>query len=300
MLDILSATICICTYNRAERLSVALDALKKLKNERRIEMQILIIDNNSTDNTRETVERYSGSLPILYLFEHEQGLSHARNRALSECHADFLLFTDDDVTVDPFWLDEFIKTAQEFPEADYFGGKVIPCWSNGRPRWLKDENMALLSGLFVNYDLGTNTRLYTSNDPLPYGASFGVTRKLFEQLKPFCTKLGVKGNIPGRGEEAEYLARAMNQGFRGAYVGSALCYHWVDPIRLNLRYMYKYGVQKGIAEKLTCPVRNIKGRLFKELMYAIKGIYQLIKGRGDRFRQCIINMGIQRGHRLRE
>jgi GT2 family glycosyltransferase len=121
---------------------------------------------------------------------------------------------------------------------------------------------------------------------------------LFKTIEPFRTDLGVKGNIPGRGEEADYLNRAKKHGFKGAYVGKAVCYHWVDPVRLSLRHMYRYGIQKGIAEKIIHAKQSNEGSLFQELLYGLKGLFQLTKGRGDRFRQCIINMGIQRGLRL--
>jgi hypothetical protein len=61
--------------------------------------------------------------------------------------------------------------------------------------------------------------------------------------------------------------------------------------------MYHFGIQKGITERLINPDKNTKGSLSQELMYGIRGLYQLLKGRGDRFRQCVINMGIQRGLR---
>jgi glycosyltransferase involved in cell wall biosynthesis len=262
--------------------------------------ELLVIDNNSTDETKHVSERYRNKLPILYIFEPNQGLSYARNRAITECHTNLLLFTDDDVTLESYWLYEFIKAAREFPEADYFGGRIIPYWPNSHPHWLKDENMALLSGLFVKYDLGENNRMYKPDDPEPYGASFAIRRRLFNNIDYFRPELGVKGNIPGRGEEAEYFIRAKENGFKGAYVGTAVCYHWIDPLRLTLKYMYRYGIQKGIAEVLIHPDKNVKGSLFQELLYGLKGLYQLVKGRGDRFRQCVINMGIQRGLRSQE
>jgi GT2 family glycosyltransferase len=224
-------------------------------------------------------------------------LSSARNRAIAECTSDILIFTDDDVKVSTTWLIEFIHAARSFPDASYFGGRILPYWSNSRPGWLRDESMALISGLLLHYDLGEDNRPYTIRDPLPYGASFAIHRNLFEITESFREDLGVSGTIPGRGEEAEYLNRAANHGFSGVYVGKAVCYHRVDPQRLNLKYMYAYGIQKGIAESLINKKEKLKGSRLVELMYAVKGIVQLTKGRGDRFRQCVINMGIQHGLR---
>ena len=288
-------TLCICTYNRSNSLARTLKSFKAIPKTHN--WVLLVVDNNSKDDTKDIIKAFNDDLPIKYVKETIQGLSHARNRAIKECFGDLLIFTDDDVQVTPSWLHEFISASNRFPEADYFGGRILPLWPDLRPSWIKDEGMPLLGGLFVYYDLGTENRVYNTEDPTPYGASFGIRRKLFEQIKPFRTDLGVSGEKPGRGEEAEYLTRARNFSFRGAYVGKSLCYHRVDPTRLRLRYLYRFGVQKGITENIMNPSRNSTGSFRRELSYGIRGIGQLAKGRGDRFRQCVINMGIQAGLR---
>lgn len=288
-------TVCICTYNRSSFLARTLESFMKAP--MGYNWELLIVDNNSKDDTRDVVQAFGTDLPVRYVMEAAQGLSYARNQAIQECLGELLIFTDDDVQVSSSWLNEFITAAKLFPEADYFGGRVLPYWPAGRPSWLKDEGVSLLGGLFVCYDLGTEVRMYRTQDPTPYGASFAIRRRLFDCLDPFRIDLGVTGNIPGRGEESEYLSRARECGFSGAYVGTAVCYHWVDPIRLRLSYMYRFGIQKGIAEVKMYGCQNLKGSLSKEFLFAVRGLFQLAKGRGDRFRQCIIMMGIQAGLR---
>ena len=288
-------TVCICTYNRSNSLARTLKSFKAIP--RTHNWVLLVVDNNSKDNTKDIIKFFNDDLPIKYVKETAQGLSHARNRAIKECFGDLLIFTDDDVQVTSSWISEFISAANHFSEADYFGGKVLPYWPSGRPNWLNDESMALLGGLFVRYDLGSAARMFTDGEPTPFGASFAVRRRLFEHLAPFRTDLGPIGTIPGRGDDSEYLGRARDMGFKGAYVGTALCSHWVDPARLRLIYMYRFGIQKGLAEiRMNRAVIN-KGSIGREVGFALRGLWQLIKGRGDRFRQCVINMGIQAGLR---
>jgi len=290
-------SVCICTYNRAKSLSAALQSLTAMEREEDLTWEVLLVDNNSSDNTRSVADSFSNKLPLRYVFEPKQGLSHARNRAITECRSDILLFTDDDVVVEPAWLKKYVAAAQRFPGADYFGGRVLPHWQDGRPPWLRDEPMPLLSGLFIWYDLGQDTRQYVHTELLPYGASFAIRRRLFERLEPFRVDLGVSGNTPGRGEEAEYLSRARAGGSEGIYVGTAVCHHWVDLERLKLSYMYRFGIQKGI-EQVIIAGRTYSGNTYlSELKYGLRGLFQLLKGRGDRFRQCVINMGIQNGLR---
>ena len=291
-----NASVSICTYNRAELLKNTLKSLVEMYSPE-IEWELLLVDNNSTDATKPVAQMFSQSLPLRYFFEKNQGLSYARNRAISECRSNLLLFTDDDMLLSSCWLQSYVSAARNFPDADYFGGKILPRWPDGRPLWLKDEGMALLSGLFGYYNQGDDVRMYDYKNPTPFGGNFGLRRSLFENLEPFCVDLGVSGNRPGRGEETEYLSRARSKGYQGAYVGNAECFHLVNSSHLRLNYLYRFGIQKGVAEmRLNC-CRELKGSFRLELNYAVRGLWQLAKGRGDRFRQCVINMGIQAGLR---
>lgn len=292
-----SFSLAICTYNRAPSLARLLRSLEDaMANAAGGTWEVLVVDNNSTDSTREICNWFAGKLPLRYVFEGEQGLSNARNRAIAECAGDLLVFTDDDVVVDRDWLREYARGPARFRGAAFFGGRVLPMWDTPRPGWLRDEKMPLLSGLLVNYDLGDESRWLAEGEPGPFGASFAITRELFEKVGDFRPDLGVKGEVPGRGEEADYLQRAVAAGFRGAYLATAVCHHPVDPGRLSPGYLYRYGVQKGIAERR---MRRLapRGTVGRELMYGVRGLWQLVRGRGDRFRQSVINMGIQRGLR---
>jgi glycosyltransferase involved in cell wall biosynthesis len=253
----------------------------------------LLIDNNSSDATAQVAERFKSKLPLRYVFEGVQGLSAARNRALKEFIGDLLAFTDDDVVLDQHWLAAYCRAAHEFSDAAYFGGRILPLWEGDKPRWLADPGLSLISGLLVYYDMGDQDRWLTESDALPFGASFAIRRHLAHQLPVFRTDLGVSGGSLGRGEEADYLQRARNRGERGSYVGQAICYHVQSSHRFRIPYLFRYGISKGQAEALmSLQPRASRAR---QLEFLVRGLWQLLKGRGDRFRQCVINMGIQEG-----
>jgi GT2 family glycosyltransferase len=135
-----------------------------------------------------------------------------------------------------------------------------------------------------------------ATEPLPFGASFAVKRSLFEKAGRFRVDLGTGGMGLGRGEETEFLMRARAAGAHGVYVGEALCFHNYDPSRLGLRELYCYGVSSGrshnaIVGQMPC------GSYSTAALFILRGLYQAMKGHGDRFRQCIINAGIQVGTR---
>jgi glucosyl-dolichyl phosphate glucuronosyltransferase len=256
----------------------------------------LIIDNNSRDHTPGVADEFRERLPVRYFFEANQGLSHSRNRAIREALGEGLIFTDDDVRPNPCWLNEYVMSFRIYHDAEYFGGRIVPYWPGGKPKWVRDINMPLLGGLFGSYDQGNTVRYYAPGDMHPYGANFALRRSLFERLERFRVDLGMKGSVPGRGEEAEYFLRAQKAGARGLYVPDAAVLHRVEAARLDLEYLYRFGVQKGIASK-KIELGEDKPKASSEVAYLVRGMYQLLKGRGDCFRQCIINMGIQRGLR---
>lgn len=285
-------TVAICTFNRAERLRAALASLVEA-NAPDVPWELLVVDNNSSDDTSTVAEAFAPSLPLRYVFEPEQGLSAARDRAMTEAWGDWLLFTDDDVLVDRDWLVHYFAAMRRFPDAGFLGGRVRPYWPEGRPRWVRDERMSLIAGLLVCYDLGEEGRAYAPGDPLPFGASFALHRAVFESVGGFRRDLGVKGGALGRGEETEYLERVRAGGWNGAYVGGACVRHWTDPRRLTLAYLLRYGYHKGRSGGGSR--RSLWRRSVGAGGFLLRGLVQLLRGRGDRFRQSVINAGIVLG-----
>lgn len=261
---------------------------------------MLVVDNNSSDSTKSVCAEFVRRLPLRYVFESEQGLSHARNRALKEAGDGFLIFTDDDVLFDPAWLREYVKAFAAWPEAAFFGGRVLPRWQRRRPRWLVDESLPLISGLLVRYDFGEANRPYAPREPTPFGASFALNLRRAARAGEFRKDLGVSGGVPGRGEETDYLERLVAAGEHGIYVGRAMAWHVQDDARFGWGYLYRYGIQKGIAARRANPgaaADSSASSFMTEVMYAARGALQLLRGRGDRCRQCVILMGIQKGLR---
>src|SRR5437899_2703201 len=97
-------TVVICTWNRARLLDRTLTAMRRLRIPEATQWELLVVNNNCTDDTDEVIEKHLTHLPIRRLVEPEQGHSNARNRALTVATGDLILWTDDDVEVDPEWL----------------------------------------------------------------------------------------------------------------------------------------------------------------------------------------------------
>ena len=129
-------SICICTYNRSESLWRTLDSLAKQDDIDSGAVEVLIVDNNCTDGTSNVVEAFREKLPIRRVTESRQGLAHARNRAVADFRGDVLLFTDDDIRFGAGWLTAYRDAIRRFPDADYFGGRILPDWGQTKPRGL--------------------------------------------------------------------------------------------------------------------------------------------------------------------
>jgi len=302
----LKLTVCICTYNRSDKLARLLSNIHNdLLIPDNFQVDFMCIDNCSTDDTARQVKLFQSKfseraklLPnenfkLHYLYEKAQGLSHARNLALKETNSDWLIFTDDDVQLDANWLVSYGQMIQEYPDASFLGGRVLLYWQQPKPNWLRDEDMPLLSGVLCKYDKGDSLLKYDSAANLPYGASFAMSRILIQQIGEFRIDLGVQGDTQGRGEDTDYFARALSIGANGYYCNAAICYHDAVIERFTTNYLFFHGVAKGKAEYLFG--NKIDSSISRQIEIVVKACWQLIKGRRDLYFQGVINFGMTRG-----
>jgi len=287
-------SVCVCTYNRAQRLARTLDTLAAQIGVDWANVEVVVVDNNCTDETADVVAAAAARLPIRRVVEQAQGLANARNRALAVSRGQWIIFTDDDVLLERNWLQSYTEAFDAFPEASFAAGRIVPLWKQGCPGWFKGERLDLMNGVLGWYDIGTDLRAMTPADPEPFGANFAVRRTLVKSIGIFEPSLGMHGRKLGRGEETEFFIRAQAAGAKGIYVGGALCHHPVEADRLSLPALYRYGVASGRAYRAIMNPRESGSRL-KGATFLARGMLQLLKGRGDRFRQCVINAGIQAG-----
>src|SRR5271154_1000419 len=130
-------TIILCTFNRSRSLAKALESAAKSKVPDSVEWEVLVVDNNSRDETCAVVEKLCRQHPgrFRYLFEPRQGLCQARNSGIREAEGDILAFMDDDVTVEPTWLQNLTANLQDGGWAGA-GGRILPERDFSPPRWL--------------------------------------------------------------------------------------------------------------------------------------------------------------------
>ena len=235
-------TVIVCTYNRCQSLAKALASIAAQAIPAAWAWEVLVVDNNSKDQTRQVVEEFRCKHPgrFRYLFELQQGLSHARNAGVREAHGDILAFVDDDVIAEPTWLQNLTADLHDGEWAGS-GGRVLPEQTFLPPRWLPIEGRYALAPLSI-FDAGPNACHLT--EP-PFGANMAFHKKMFEKYGCFRTDLGRCAESMLSNEDTEFGRRLMAAGERLRYEPSAVVYHPVPMSRLQKSYFLTWWFAKG-------------------------------------------------------
>lgn len=235
-------TAAICTHNRATFLPAAIESLLA----QRLPpagFEILVIDNASTDETPQIIQRYraaGGNVTLRSAAQPVLGLSHARNLAVEMAAGDIIAFMDDDAVADPEWLAALLGAYTTHPNAWVVGGKVLPLWQGERPAWLTDDLLPQLSML----DLGDVVRPLNAGEQV-YGVNFSCPRSVLDNLDLFRSDLGRQGAALLGSEESELQRRILRQGQTIIYTPHAIVSHHVTMERMQPQYFWRLAFGKG-------------------------------------------------------
>jgi glucosyl-dolichyl phosphate glucuronosyltransferase len=231
-------TIAICTYNRSEMLRICLESLMHHTSLAK-DFQIMVIDNKSTDTTRRDINLFQEQHPnfsLTYIFEQNQGLSHARNRALKECTTPYIGYLDDDGKATENYIHQALKNIEE-KEPDIFGGPIYPFYISEKPEWFKDEYET-----HFHYP----TTGWMDAGGLSGGNMFFKTDKL-KALGGFDTELGMKGEKIWYGEETVLFKKAWKKNYSFYYNHDLKALHVVAPFKMHLLYYLYRFYHQGLA-----------------------------------------------------
>jgi glycosyltransferase involved in cell wall biosynthesis len=235
-------TVILCTHNRCETLAKAMHSIAIQALPQSVVWEVLVVDNNSTDRTREVVEEFCIREPgrFRYLFESRQGLSNARNAGIRNARGDIIAFMDDDATVEPTWLENLLTAFQD-DECAGVGGRVLPEWTTSPPRWLPVGSRHSLAPL-VLFDLGTERHELKE---APFGANMAYRKAMFDKYGSFRTDLGRQPGTLISGEDSEFGDRLLAAGEHLRYEPSAVVHHPVQQDRLTKKYFLAWWFGKG-------------------------------------------------------
>lgn len=246
-------TVVICTYNRCKSLSTTLDSIAAQIMPAGVTWEVMVVDNNSTDDTRNVVESYCKRHPAIfgYVFEPEQGLSRARNAGIRAGSGDLVVFTDDDVVAEPAWLNNLTEPLLRGDWAGG-GGRVVPPNDLRLPEWITvGGDRDLVGALLPIFDLGEQSGAMKKP---PYGANMAFRRSMFERYGTFRVDLGHCGENLLSGEDTDFGNRLLAAGERLHYEPSAVVHHPVPDDRLSKRYFrawwFDFGRTRIIERKM--------------------------------------------------
>ncbi|WP_324753940.1 glycosyltransferase family 2 protein [Roseovarius sp. Pro17] len=229
-------TIGACTFRRQDDLRKLLLSFADLNNASQAEIEFLVVDNDVTPSAQDTVAAIAETLtwPCRYVHEPSPGIPQARNRVLDECgDSDFLLFVDDDETVDPDLLDEHLRV-QTMTGAHFVQGPCVMTVPNAENRWWLDT-------------------AFFRQETFPDGAARheSWTNNVLIDLA-FLRASGVRFDARLRfagGSDTVFFQDIVRAGGRGAFAAQAIVYEKQPHSRLTwrwvLRRQFRYGVTRA-------------------------------------------------------
>jgi glycosyltransferase involved in cell wall biosynthesis len=245
-----SATVLVCTYNRAGLLRETLAAFTSLSAPDQCDVEIIVVDNNSTDNTSAVIADAATRSPfrIVALHEQRQGKSFALNRGLEAATGDIVALTDDDVWPERDWLQRIVERFRE-QDVTFVFGKVLPRWGALPPPELLTPPAQDIWGPLALVDYGDEPTEYLAQltgQRLPIGANLAFARQALTTVGGWRTDLGKVDNTLTSGEDHEIFCRLRRFNlYSGFYDPAIAVRHYVPAGRLTRRYFRQWFYWSG-------------------------------------------------------
>jgi glycosyltransferase involved in cell wall biosynthesis len=194
-------SVVVCTYNRADLLPQCLQSLANQKLDKEL-YEVIIVNNNSSDNTQEIAEALSEKEPnFRVVIETKQGLSNARNRGWMEAHGEYVAYTDDDCLLPPQWL-TIARSIIQDRAPGVFGGPYYAFFDSPKPDWFKND--------YGSHVIAATPKVLSPQEFLD-GGNFFIRKELISELNGFDIKLGMTGNSIAYGEETALQVKIRSQ-----------------------------------------------------------------------------------------
>lgn len=235
----LDFTIAIPTYNGADRLPLVLDRLRSQLHTEALTWEVLIVDNNSTDNTAQVVNDYQAQVfpvPIRYCLEPKQGAAFARQHAVEVASSELIGFLDDDVLPALDWVANAHAFGQAHPCAGAYGGQIQGAFEVTPP-----ENFQRIQSFLAIRERGSEPNLYDpENLSLPPAAAIVIRQSAWRTSVPDQPTLGGKANgVMVQGDDYEPLLYMHKAGWEIWYGPDLHVHHQIPHWRLEKAYLLK-------------------------------------------------------------
>lgn len=239
-------SLVICTYNRCQSLRVTLSSFGAVVQPAGHRIELLIVDNRSTDATPAVCADFVRNHPYArYTRENTQGLSHARNRGVHEARGRIIAFADDDVDFDPGWVTALLRCFHDHPDANAVGGKSIPVFEGGPPAWMCEDFLE-----FYGDTRCGNLPKWMHYPSHPFGLNMAFRREVFDRVGGFDPNLGRIRQSLLSGEESELFERIHAHGLRTLYTPEAVLFHRIPRERATPSWILSRSYWQGVSDAL--------------------------------------------------
>ncbi len=286
--DGISISVIICTHNRAELLRKALESIVN-QDFPKEHYEILVVDNASTDHTKEVAKAFLGAANLRYVYEGRLGLCIARNSGWQAARGEYVAYFDDDAIALPGWLSAVQEGFSMAPDVGIVGGPAAPIWEESPPSWLTVHLAGALS--IINYG-PTSKRIEDVYKETLIGTNMAIARKVLEEVGGFHPSLDRVGeNLLSNGDL--YLQKEVIRRGYGCYYNPNMAIdHLVPAARLRRSWFIKRFYWQGISdavmyqvEKVTSPRERLRLALQKLtafLLSPLKFLYRLLRAKQPR------------------
>ncbi len=291
----LRITVAVITYNRSRFLRETLAGLVR-QSYPPDRWELLVIDNNSTDDTRDVVASFMASTPSpRHVLELRQGLDHGRNRAIEESLGDVVVLVDDDILMGPTWLEQMVApfASDRAHSIGVVGGEVVPVFPDGIPSWLGGAHRPL----GFRMDPGP-----LPPDQVPMGANFAFPKWVFARFGKFDTSLDRKGGKLFGGGDSEMIRRIRAVGLDAWFVPGARVEHQIPASRLTMGYALRHAFDSA-RSRVVDRVRSLRaggqspygylasrafGAVLKLAGYSVTAVACLLMLKGDNAKRALV------------
>jgi len=259
-------SVIIPTRNRGTLLQLALQSLQT-QTLSADSFEVLVIDNGSTDNTKQIVAAFQKKLGnIRYFFDPTPGLHVGRHLGMKMAKSKILVYADDDIKAFPTWLEGIAESFQDQKVA-LVGGKNLPKFESDPPDWIlkmweKNKNGERILGYLSILDLGDTKKVIP-----PYhvfGCNFSIRKSVLLEAGGFHPDAMPQELIRYRGDGETHVSRFIEkEKMQAIYNPEASLYHIVPKERLTEEYFRKRAYLQGISDSYTKIRNDVHNRVFK-------------------------------------
>lgn len=278
---VVKLSVIVCTFNRSHLLVSCLDSLVN-QTLPVADLEIVLVNNNSTDDTHAIAERYSGGRGnIRVINELKQGLSHARNRGWQEAKGKYVAYIDDDAKTSNDWTERIVHAFEKIkPEPDVVGGKIIPFASGPVPEWYPVDVEILSWGEQKRFLTGTEIQYGF------FGSNMIFKKAILEENSGFSAQYGMQGCAVGVAEETEFFRRLSKCSPVLWYDPDIIVEHLISENNFDFRFMfhrcYKNGKALAEIEKSKVISVNYFKKILALFLFFLVRLDKRVKAKGMR------------------